>query len=54
MSKIEKIKRVVLIAIGFGLATYLIMSGMAMLDKESPSSLLEGNVTSEVHSNTVK
>ena len=47
MSKIEKIKRVVLIAIGFGLATYLIMSGMAMLDQES-------NATSEVHINTVK
>ncbi len=34
MSKIEKIKRTIYIAIGFGLATYLIMSGMAILDKE--------------------
>ena len=33
MSKIEKIKRTVMIALGFGLATYLIMSGMAMLEK---------------------
>ncbi|MFT7003043.1 MAG: hypothetical protein ACJAWW_000377 [Sulfurimonas sp.] len=51
MSKIEKIKRVVLIALGFGLATYFIMSGMAILDKEE---LLESNTSSEVHSNTVK
>jgi hypothetical protein len=35
MSKIEKIKRVILISIGFGLATYLIMSGSAMLSQES-------------------
>ncbi|SMP86514.1 hypothetical protein SAMN06313486_11112 [Epsilonproteobacteria bacterium SCGC AD-308-P11] len=34
MSKIEKIKRTVLVAIGFGLATYLIMSGMAILKQE--------------------
>ena len=47
MSKIEKIKRVILIAIGFGLATYLIMSGMAMLDQDS-------NTTREVHTNTVE
>jgi len=47
MSKIEKIKRMVLIALGFGMATYLIMSGMAILDKDV-------NATSEVHSNTVK
>ena len=51
MSKIEKIKRVVLIALGFGLATYLIMSGMAMLDQEK---LSESNSTSKVHSDTVK
>ena len=47
MSKIEKIKKMVLIALGFGMATYLIMSGMAILDQDS-------NTTSEVHSNTVK
>ena len=47
MSKIEKIKRMFLIALGFGLATYLIMSGTAMLNQES-------NTTSEVHSDTVK
>lgn len=33
MSTIEKIKRTVLIALGFAFATYLIMSGMAILDK---------------------
>ncbi len=32
MSKTEKIKRTILIAIGFGLSTYLIINGMAMLD----------------------
>lgn len=47
MSKIEKIKRIVLIALGFGMATYLIMSGTAILNQES-------NTTSEVHSDTVK
>jgi len=47
MSKIEKIKRVILIALGFGLATYLIMSGMAMLNQDV-------NATSEVHGDTVK
>lgn len=47
MSRIEKIKRIILIALGFGMATYLIMSGMAILDQES-------NTTSEVHSDTVK
>ena len=51
MSKIEKIKRMVLIALGFGLATYLIMSGMAMLEQDASSEL---NTGSEVHSDTVK
>ncbi|WP_294965331.1 hypothetical protein [Sulfurimonas sp.] len=51
MSKIEKIKRVFLVAMGFGLATYLIMSGMAMIEQEE---LSENNSTREVHSNTVK
>jgi hypothetical protein len=31
MNNIQKIKKTVLIAIGFGVATYLIMSGSAML-----------------------
>jgi len=35
MSKTEKIKRTILISIGFALATYLIISGSAMLNKES-------------------
>ncbi len=47
MSKFEKIKKMVLIALGFGLATYLIMSGIAMLSVDS-------NSTSEIHTNTVK
>jgi hypothetical protein len=34
MSTIEKIKKTVLIALGFGLATYLIMSGVAILNQE--------------------
>lgn len=45
MSKIEKIKRMILIALGFGLASYLIMSGMAILDKEETHEL---NATSVV------
>lgn len=47
MNKFEKIKKMVLIALGFGLATYLIMSGTAMLNVDS-------NTTSEVHTNAVK
>lgn len=35
MSTQEKIKRTVLIALGFALATYLIMSGTAMLNQET-------------------
>jgi len=34
MSKLEKIKRTILIALGFALATYLIMSGTAMLNND--------------------
>ena len=46
MSKIEKIKRVTLIALGFGLATYLIMSGMAILDAEdAKEKQTEQNIT---------
>lgn len=47
MNKIQKIKKIILIAIGFALATYLIMSGTAILNQDV-------NATSEVHSNTVK
>jgi len=57
MSKAEKIKRTILIAIGFGLATYLLINGFALLEKEKTvnSSLKnESNITSEVHSDTVK
>jgi len=52
MSKLEKIKRTILIALGFAMATYLIMSGMAMLESESLAA--EQNSSSKVHSNTVK
>jgi len=34
MSKIEKIKKIILISLGFAFATYLIMSGTAILSKE--------------------
>ncbi len=45
MSRFEKLKKMFTIALGFALATYLILSGMAMLEKEKkPQSL-----TSEVH-----
>jgi len=54
MSKIEKVKRVILIALGFALATYLIMSGAAMLDEEERASSVDSNSTSEVHSDTMK
>lgn len=47
MNTTQKIKKIILIAFGFGLATYLIMSGTAILDQES-------NLTSEVHSDTME
>ena len=53
MSKIEKIKRITLVALGFGLATYLLMSGFAILNKEKTLNA-ESNATSEVHTNAVK
>lgn len=57
MNRIEKIKRTILIALGFALATYLLINGFALLDKEKAQKEglnLEKNITSEVHSNTVK
>jgi uncharacterized membrane protein len=51
MSKSEKIKRTILIAVGFALATYLIMSAMAILDNKSAN---ESNASCEIHSNTVE
>jgi hypothetical protein len=53
MSKIEKIKRTILIALGFALATYLIMSGMAILEEDEKSQN-DINASSKIHSNTVK
>ena len=47
MSRFEKIKKMFMIALGFALATYLIMSGMAILDQDF-------NSTGKVHSDTVK
>ena len=47
MSKIEKIKRIILISIGFALATYLMMSGFAILNNDT-------NATAKVHSDTMK
>ena len=43
----DKIKKMFLIALGFGLATYLIMSGSAILNQES-------NTTMEVHGDTMQ
>jgi hypothetical protein len=57
MSKIEKIKRTLLIALGFGLATYLLINGFAILEKENVKEASlnnERNITSEVHGNTVQ
>ncbi|MFA6138413.1 MAG: hypothetical protein WC667_10020 [Sulfurimonas sp.] len=39
MSKIDKIKRLVLVVLGFGLSAYLMYSGVAILSQE------DGNVT---------
>ena len=46
MSKIEKIKRIVLIALGFGLSTYLILAGAAILQQEEDAQ--EINATLEM------
>ncbi len=52
MSKIEKIKRTILIALGFALATYLIMSGMEILKRENLAQ--ESNTSGKIHTDTVK
>ncbi len=39
MSIKEKIKRTILIALGFALATYLIMSGTAILNQDTNTSI---------------
>jgi len=57
MSKIEKIKRIILIALGFGLATYLLINGFAILDKENAKKTSlenERNISSEVYGDTVQ
>ncbi len=47
MSKIEKIKRVILIVLGLSLSAYLMYSGFAILSQERDSA-------GKVHSDTVK
>jgi len=34
MSKTQKIKKIIVIAIGFGLSTYLLINGFALLKEE--------------------
>lgn len=46
MSKIEKIKRLVLVILGFGLSAYLIYSGFELLNQE--------DAAGKVHSDAVK
>ena len=41
MNAMEKIKRMILIALGFGLATYLMMSGFSILEKSEKESIKE-------------
>ncbi len=48
MNKIEKVKKIITISLGFALATYLIMSGMAILDQENQQ--IDTNTTKETHS----
>ncbi|MBT5934744.1 hypothetical protein [Sulfurimonas sp.] len=45
MNIFDKIKRILLIALGFGLATYLIMSGSAMLSQDYNATTLDQNST---------
>ena len=47
MTTIQKIKKTILIAIGFGLATYLLMSGFSILNKDVDSA-------GEIHGDAVK
>lgn len=46
MSKIEKIKRIILIILGLSLSAYLMYSGFAILGQEDPAG--------KVHSDAVK
>ena len=54
MSRFEKIKRMITIALGFAFATYLIMSGIAMLKQdEKKSSSNEFNKTASLHNEVI-
>ncbi len=54
MSKIEKIKRIVLIILGLSLSAYLMYSGFAILNQEESSSKRDVDSGSKVHGDTVK
>lgn len=54
MSKIEKIKKIVLIVLGLSLSAYLMYSGFAILNQEEKSSLSDVDSLGKVHSNAVK
>jgi len=41
MSKIEKVKRIILIVLGLSLSAYLMYNGIAMLDKEESKKSIE-------------
>ena len=43
MSKIEKIKRVILIVLGLSLSAYLMYSGFALLNQEDSTSKVHGD-----------
>jgi len=45
MSKTEKIKKTLLIALGFALSTYFIMSGIAILQNSSDNTLKDQNIS---------
>lgn len=49
----KTMQKTILITLGFGLATYLIMSGMAMLNVKDKSSV-EMNTSSKIHADTMK
>ena len=44
MSKIEKIKRLVLVLLGFGFSAYLMYSGITILSKEDNNQTRSGEI----------
>lgn len=54
MSRVEKIKKIVLIILGLGLSAYLIYGGFSILKEDNAGSAAKTDPIGKVHSDAVK